>query len=424
MKILWLTLLMWMPVAGDLDDPPQTPPEETLRKVWYQLGNGLEVGILPLPSLLSESSQEISIITVWHVGSHHDVKGYAGMTRSSAHSLLHTNGSNEGVRREIQAGSRHTWFIDKVHPSGLIDHLKHLASSLEDPQVDSTALQRAHDQMRKEDQHSLKTDIDQLTMKIIDRLDPLASGPRSNVNYDQIEAEAVSAFVKRTFHPGTVTIVIAGPYQPDPVIDLIENRFATIPGKKAVPAPPVPVPVPGELPTVAASGTDSGVAARGWRVPRPGTLASLPLGIFIPRANRALEIEGGNCFWNPILEPDVVVLRQPILPTEATVEQRITRARYQLQGTTRYALDHPVSGEILLYSRSNTAITLGAYRVHDPTSMRDPYPAAESLMLRRVYQMNEDELRNNFGRFAEKQLADLKRRSLDIEKSVSGIISP
>jgi len=45
-------------------------------------------------------------------------------------------------------------------------------------------------------------------------------------------------------------------------------------------------------------------------------------------------------------------------------------------------------------------------------------------MLRRVFNMNEDELRNNFGRHSDAQLKRLRENYLDAENSVTGFITP
>jgi hypothetical protein len=56
--------------------------------------------------------------------------------------------------------------------------------------------------------------------------------------------------------------------------------------------------------------------------------------------------------------------------------------------------------------------------------MIDPYPAAQALMLRRVFDMNESQLRNNFGRMAEDQLKKLKKDHIQKAQTVTGILTP
>jgi len=109
------------PIASD--DPPQ-PAGDRLRQVWYPLENGMEVGLLPLPSRLPAASQEVSIITAWKVGADHDPVGLSGRTHLAAQYLasqyLTMSGkSAAGHPAEVQAGSHQTWIIEKVAPAQL-----------------------------------------------------------------------------------------------------------------------------------------------------------------------------------------------------------------------------------------------------------------------------------------------------------------
>ena len=59
-------LMAWLlPILLSADSAlaSQSPPKDTLRKVWYTLDNGLEVAVLPIPSLIAPSMQEVSIVT-------------------------------------------------------------------------------------------------------------------------------------------------------------------------------------------------------------------------------------------------------------------------------------------------------------------------------------------------------------------------
>jgi len=420
-------LLAWLlPFMLSADDglASQTPPKDTLRKVWYTLDNGLEVAVLPIPSLIAPSMQEVTIVTTWNVGSHHDRAGLAGRTHLSAQWLASRGESANGVRREIRAGSKHTWIIEKIHPSRLVESLDAMALSFGDREVDEKHLQMSRDKIVEQWSRLHSVDSNRLTNMILDRLDPLAAGPRGGADFDLIQCDEVSKFLAQTYHPGNVRIVIAGPFDPAPVITLIEKTFVTLSPGRALDAPPRAVPDPGKIKPVAASTPDTGMVARGWRVPAPGSIDALALGLFIPRANRILEVEGGGCYWDPILDPEVVILKQPVASSTAPLEQRTSRALHQIEGAFTHALETPVSGEQLVLARSGIAIQLGAYRVHEPTSMRDPYPAAVSLMLRRVFNMNENELRNNFGRHSDAQLKRLRENYLDAENSVTGFITP
>ena len=410
------------------DDPPQ-PAGDRLRQVWYPLENGMEVGLLPLPSRLPAASQEVSIITAWKVGADHDPVGLSGRTHLAAQYLasqyLATNGNSATEHpAEVQAGSHQTWIIEKVAPAQLSQSIEAIVNTFDSQQVDEARLQRCRDQIRSLDRSGTEGDADRLSRLILDALDPLASGARGLDQLDQISAQEIGTFLARTYHPGTVRIAIVGPYDPAPIIQMMKESLATIDAGEELIIPPVLTTTPGELDPITTTVTDHGMVACGWRVPRPGTLESLPLGLFVPRLRRALEAEKGTCSWNPILEPEIVIIRQPIVPSPSTAEQRITRAKNQLMGAVSYALDQPVSGELLMQSRSGTAILLGAYRVHDPTSMIDPYPAAQALMLRRVFDMNESQLRNNFGRMAEDQLKKLKKDHIQKAQTVTGILTP
>ncbi|MDE0960919.1 MAG: hypothetical protein OSB09_09070, partial [Planctomycetota bacterium] len=335
-----------------------------------------------------------------------------------------------GQPPEVQAGSHQTWIIEKVAPAQLSASIETIVESFDIKPVDEASLQRGRDKIRSLDQSGTAGDSDRLTRLILDALDPLASGARGLDQLDQISGQQITSFLARAYHPGTVRIAIVGPYDPAPIIQLMKDSLASIPGGEALIAPTALPSTPGELAPIATTVADQGMVAFGWRVPAPGTLESLPIGLFVPRLRRALEAEDGTCCWNPILEPEIVIIRQPIAPSPGSIDprisinQRISRARNQLKGATSYALDQPVSGEILMQARSGTAILLGAYRVHDPTSMIDPYPAAESLMLRRVFHMNESQLRNNFGRMAEEQLKKLKKEHIQPDQTAIGILTP
>jgi len=424
MTTILLAWLLPFMLSADGEQASQAPPKDTLRKVWYALDNGLEVAVLPIPSLIAPSMQEVTIVTTWNVGAHHDRAGLAGRTHLSAQWLASNGESTNGVRREIRAGSKHTWITEKIHPSRLVDSLEAMALTFGDRDVDEKHLQMSRERIVEQLSRLHSNDSQRLTNLILDRLDPLAAGPRGAADFDLIQGDDVGKFLARTYHPGTVRIVIAGPFDPAPVITLIEQTFATLSPGRALDAPPRAVPHPGEIKATASSITDTGMVARGWRVPAPGSIDALALGLFIPRANRVLEVEGGSCYWDPILDPEVVILKQPVAPSTAPLEQRTSRALHQIDGAFAYALETPVSGEQLVQARSGIAILLGAYRVHEATSMRDPHPAAVSLMLRRVFNMNENELRNNFGRHSDAQLKQLRENYLDAENSVTGFITP
>lgn len=424
MTTILLAWLLPFMLSADGATASQTPPKETLRQVWYTLDNGLEVAVLPIPSLIAPSMQEVTILTTWNVGSHHDRSGLAGRTHLSAQWLASSGESENGVRREIRAGSKHTWITEKIHPSRLIDSLEVLARSFGDRDVDEKQLQMSRVKIAEQVSRLHSNDTHRLTNLILDRLDPLAAGPRGTADFDLIQCDDVSKFLARAYHPGSVRIVIAGPFDPAPVITLLEQTFATLSPGAALDTPPRAVPAPGEIKPVVSSIPDTGMVARGWRVPAPGSIDALALGLFVPRANRVLEVEGGACYWDPILDPEVVILKQPVAPSPAPLEQRTSRALHQIEGAFTFALETPVSGEQLVLARSGIAIQLGAYRVHEPISMRDPYPAAVSLMLRRVFHMNEDELRNNFGRHSDAQLKQLRKNYLGSDKSVTGILTP
>ncbi|MGE4618704.1 MAG: insulinase family protein [Planctomycetota bacterium] len=415
-----------------------TNPSTTsqLQKVWYKLDNGSEIAVLPIVSLLSPSLQRVSIVTCWTAGAHHDPATSPGRTKLAAHMIpLIKNGDrparsyNEwqafhGNQAEIRAGNRHTWIVESVAPAQLQEALSEVIGRFHQLEVLDKDVESAKNWFHLRNSRNRNPGNEQLTGEILDRLDPLQSGPRIHQNLVQIETDEVRRFISETFLPANTHIAIVGPFDPRPVLQMLEQQLATIPQGKKLPAAPAAVPDPGHISSVMAKNPRQGVATRGWRVPLPGTNDALALGLFIPRIKRVLQSSQGQCIWNPFKNPDVLLLSQQVAPGTPPLPSTIEEALFRIDASFDFSITAPVEGKDLVAVTNSIGVLLGAHRVGDEVSMRNPLPVAEVLLLRKVFDMKTADLRNNFGRKSQVQLQNLREKYLDPTKSVSGSIAP
>jgi hypothetical protein len=421
---------------GHLVGEDATRPSQAPNQVWYTLDNGLEIAVVPIVSLLPPSRQRVTIITLWETGAHNDPAGSAGRSKLAAHLIPLCKAGDRaarsyqqwqdahGGRAEIRAGSRHCWIVEPVSPTKLLDTIVELGARFGELEIVAADMTKSRQWFDSQKRSGKQGDLDRLAGKLLDRLDPLQSGPRDRVDLDKLSIDEMRRFIDRAFKPVNTRIVIVGPFDPGPVVHAVKKRLSLLPGGKTLVKPPVPVPAPGKVNPFAAMDPDHGMVARGWRVPALGTIEALSLGFFIPRARRALQQGHGDCIWDPFLDPEVLILHQEVFGNENFQPKSIEEAISRIDATINFAISAPVEGGDYEGARKSIGIRLGAYRVHEEVSMIDPLPVAEVTLLRRIYKMKEAELQNNFGRNALRQLQQFQEKYLVQEKAVSGTIVP
>ena len=409
---------------------------QTPRQIWSTLDNGLEIAALPIVSLLPTSQQKVSVITLWAAGAHNDPLGNSGRTKLAAHMVPLCKSGDRPARShrqwqdfhegqaQIRAGSRHTWIIESVPPGQLLDTVKELSNRFSKLEITADDLARARQFLRSNKRSGKWGDSDRLSNKVLDRLDPLTSGPREKDDLDDISLAEMRQFLGESFQPINTRIAIVGPYDPGPLLEAVKQNLAPIAGGKKLIQPPVPVPVLGVVKPFPGEDSERGLVMRGWRVPPPGTVEALALGLFVPRAQRALQQGRGGCRWDPFLNPEVVLIHQEVYGSEPFQPKSIEEAISRIEATVEFAIYAPLEGGDFEGARKSIGIQLGAYRVHEEVSMVSPLPVAEVVLLRRVFNMDETKLQNEFGRNHMLQLQRLQEKNLTAEKAVSGTIVP
>ncbi|MAJ29586.1 hypothetical protein CBD41_10005 [bacterium TMED181] len=393
------------------------------RQVWYPLDNGMDFGSLPLPSFLPESDQRAIIITSWSVGSLHDPPGTSGRTHLLAEVLRRSyrTPSSEG---EIQVGGQRTWWIEKVPPKDVADHLNKIVDRFEFSLTDASLIGRVRGDLLADQKKQLTSLVPGLEDRVHDRLVPKKSGPRGRYQLGGINLQNLEEFRSETFTPVNIHIAIIGPHDPDPTLEIARKKLGKIaagtPIAKVTPEPAQygEIGVKKNLPGM------SGAIVRSWRVPPPGTKESLALGILIPRIVRILDSDPSTVQWNPTIEPELITLIVPI-PTEQTdIKTALLAAKARLDAAINFALQSSAEMSDMQYARKTFGGLLGISRVHDETSMYNPVPAAKALMVQRIHDVDERKLINIFGRDVESQMKSLGEEYLLPEKAVTGIVIP
>ena len=159
-------------------------------------------------------------------------------------------------------------------------------------------------------------------------------------------------------------------------------------------------------------------------MPAPGSEQSLALGLLIPRLIRFLDSEGAKIIWEPKIEPEQLSVLIPIQPGELDAKTALLAARARMDAAVAYALRPDVEMSDMQYARKTMGGILGISRVHDETSMYDPMPAAEALMIQRLQNVDERKLVNQFGRNVAEQLNQLETNYISPKLSVTGIVIP
>lgn len=409
---------------------------ETRPEVWSVFDNGLEVALLPIVSMLPPSQQRVTVITFWDAGAQHDPQESSGLTKLAAHLIPLAKAGKRSSRSyrqwqdfheglaEIRSGSLHTWIIESVPPDQLSSTIDEIRNRFKNSEVTNNDLDRIRKHLRAEKRSGKYGDSDRLTNKLLDRLDPLRSGPRESDAWNQTSLEEIRKFLEVSFQPTNVRIAIVGPYDPRPIKIAITQTLATIPGGKKLVRPPAISPAHGTVKPIASTDSKSGWVMQGWRVPMPGTIESLALGLFVPRASRSLQAGHGDCHWDPFLNPEVVFIRQEVFGSQPGQPKSIQEALTRIESAFEFAISGKLLGGDYEWARKSIGIHLGAYRVHEEVSMVNPLPVAEAVLLRRVFQMNEIELQNNFGREDGQQLLRLQEKYLTREKTAFGSVIP
>lgn len=407
---------------------------ETKRNVWTVLDNGLEFALLPIVSMLPPSQQKVTVITFFNAGAHNDPGGKSGRTKLAAHLFALSRAGDRSSRSyqqwqdyhegqaQLRAGSQHTWIIESVPPGQLLDTIEELRNRFAKLEVTTDDLDRTRKYLRKNKRTGKWGDSDQLANKVLDRLDPLASGPRDRDDWNTFDLEEIRKFLANSFQPVNARIAIVGPFDPRPILEAIQVKLGPIAGGKKLTRPPVPVPIHGVVKPFSSTDPSRGLIMKGWRVPAPGTVEALALGLFVPRVQRSLQQGHGDCSWDPFLNPEVVLIKQEVFGKEPFQPKDLEEAISRVDATIEFAITAPLEGGDFEWARKSIGIHLGAYRVHEEVSMVSPLPVAEAVLLRRVFNMDEPELQNNFGR--DQALLRLRENYLTDKKSVSGSVIP
>ena len=420
-----------LPGKEDAVRAPQAP-----QQVWYTFDNGLEIALVPIVSLLPPSRQKVAVVTFWEAGAHNDPAGSAGRSKLAAHLIPLCNAGNRsdlgyqqwqeihGGRAEVRFGSRHTWIVEPVSPNKLLNTIDVLADRFGQLEVTENNMTASRQWLESQMRTGRQGDLDRLMSKLLDRLDPLQSGPRDRVDLDNLSVDQMQLFIDHAFTPRNTRIVIVGPFDPRPLLQAVEKKLSILSGGEVLTKPPVAISVPGAVKTFTALDPEHGLVARGWRLPTLGTIEALPLGLFVPRARRVLQQGHGSCSGDPFKEPGVLFVHQEVFGNEDFQPRSLDDALARLDASIHFAVTAPVEGGDYEGARKSIGIRLGAYRVHEEVSMVDPLPVAEVTLLRKIYKMEEAELQNNFGKNALRQLQRFHEKYLVQEKTVSGTIVP
>ena len=393
------------------------------RQVWYPLDNGLQFGSLPLPSFLPEEEQRAIIITSWNVGSLHDREGGSGRTHLLAE-LLRRSHNTPSAEGEVLVGTHRTWFIEKVPPKDVTEHLKKILDRIEFQQTDASLLGRVRGDLLAQQKKQRAELVTGLQDRVLDRLSALQSGPRGQYQLGDFNLDNLDQVRRELFTPANLHIAIVGPHDPAPTLEIAKTRFGKITAGKPNQKIPNAKLLNGEIGVKRNKSGIPGAIIRSWRVPAPGSEQSLALGLLIPRLIRFLDSEGAKIIWEPKIEPEQLSVLIPIQPGELDAKTALLAARARMDAAVAYALRPDVEMSDMQYARKTMGGILGISRVHDETSMYDPMPAAEALMIQRLQNVDERKLVNQFGRNVAEQLNQLETNYISPKLSVTGIVIP
>ena len=421
-----LVLLMTLAVAFFSDtllSSAHPHSQKSPRQVWYTLDNGMDFGSLPLPSFLPESDQKAIIITSWSVGSLHDPQDSAGRTHLLAE-VLRRSYRTPFAEGEIRIGSQRTWCIEKVPPKDVADHLNKIVDRFEFTLTDASLIGRVRGDLLAAQKKQLKSLIPGLQDRVHDRLIPLMSGPRGRYQLGGINLQNIEEFRSASFVPANIHIAVIGPHDPKPALEIAQKKLGKIPAGTPI-TNPTPEPAQfGEIGIKKNLPGMPGAIVRSWRIPPPGTHESLALGILIPRVVRILDSDPSTVLWDPTIEPELITLIVPI-PAEKTDQRTaLLAAKARLDAAINFALQSTAEMSDMQYARKTFGGLLGISRVHDETSMYNPLPAAEALMIQRIHKVDERDLINIFGRDVESQMKKLREEYLSPEMAVTGTVIP
>jgi zinc protease len=232
-----------MTLAPQLD-PAAWQPE--IEIVPYQLDNGLKLFVLPDPRVPA-----VSLQLHYHVGSRHELQGITGISHLFEHLMFRgseTLGPEEFSRILQAKGGEINAFTTRDHTS----YFENLPAEHLELGLELEADRLAHLQLNEENfQTERQVVISERKLRSVDSpfgllLEQLFAAAYTQhpyqwpvIGWDQdlkrMSLRECLAYYQTYYHPGNLTVVIAGDAQPDAARDLVAKHLGGIPSPGPVP---------------------------------------------------------------------------------------------------------------------------------------------------------------------------------------------
>ena len=239
---LWIT-----PAAAtaEADDRHAGSPPASATKVTtvegiteYQLDNGLRFLLFP-----DQSQQRVTVNITYLVGSRHEGYGVSGMAHLLEHLLFKGTTNHPDILRELtERGAAYnatTWLDRTGYYETFLPDEDHLAWALGmeadrmiNSHVSAEDLESEMTVVRNEWERGEDNPVKILRERVLStaflwhNYGNTTIGARSDI--ENVPIERLQAFYRKYYQPDNVILVVAGHFDPDRAVDLIEEKFGPI----------------------------------------------------------------------------------------------------------------------------------------------------------------------------------------------------
>ena len=242
-------LALWIAPAAataEADDTPAGSPPATATKVAsvegiteYRLDNGLRLLLFP-----DRSNQQITVNIIYDVGSRHEGYGETGMAHLLEHLLFKGSTNHPDIPAEIaghgaSAGAT-TWFDRTHYNETVLASEENLGWALDleaDRMVNSFIaakdLEPEMTVVRNEWERNENSPGNVLLERVLSsaylwhNYGNTTIGARSDI--ENVPIERLQAFYRKYYQPDNAVLVVAGRFDPERVVELVEEKFGPIP---------------------------------------------------------------------------------------------------------------------------------------------------------------------------------------------------